>query len=116
MLQNKVEARNSICISAITYAEQRLGAERSNNPKKHHALISEYVERLEDVLAWDKEAADQFARLQSYLFRNGHPIGNNDTMIAAHALATDAVLVTNNIKHFSKVPDLSIENWLNQTE
>ena len=108
-LQNKVKASNIICISAITYAEQRLGAERSVNSEKHHALISEFVQRLEDVVPWDKEAADKFAQLQSYLFTNGRPIGNNDTMIAAHALATGAVLVTNNIKHFSRVPDLNIE-------
>jgi tRNA(fMet)-specific endonuclease VapC len=108
-----VQQGHEIAISAITYAELMLGAKRSGNPDKHTALIAELCERLHDIYAWDASAAEQFADLQTILFNQGTPIGANDTLIAAHALSLDATLVTNNIKHFSKVPSLRIANWVN---
>ncbi len=102
---------HEIAISAITYAELMLGAKRSGNPAKHLALITELCERLHDIYAWDANAAEQYADLQTLLFRQGLPIGPNDTIIAAHVLSLSAILVTNNIKHFGKVPALELVNW-----
>lgn len=110
-MQDKVQTGHDLSISAITYAELRLGAARSANPRKHNRLISEFCERLDAVHPWDSTAADYFARLQATLFAAGTPIGNNDTMIAGHALSIHAVVVTNNHKHFSQVPKLKLENW-----
>lgn len=107
-----VQQGHEIAVSAITYAELMLGAKRSGNPDKHLALISELCERLHDVYAWDASAAEQFAELQTYLFNKGTPIGVNDTLIAAHVLSLEATLVTNNTKHFSKVPLLNMVNWI----
>ncbi len=107
-----VQQGHEIAISAITYAELMLGAKRSGNPEKHLALISELCERLHDIYAWDASAAEQFADLQTVLFNKGTPIGANDTLIAAHVLSLEATLVTNNTKHFSKVPALNIVNWI----
>jgi len=101
---------HSLTISAITYAELLLEAERSD--KKHRKLVSEFVERLDDILPWDAGAAETFAALQAYLYKKGSPIGLNDTMIAGHALSRDAIVVTNNVKHFSKAPRLKVENWV----
>ena len=70
-----------------------------------------FCERLSGVLAWDRAAADKFAALEAELLGTGRPIGSNNTMIAAHALNLGCVLVTNNRKHFSRVPGLEIENW-----
>ena len=106
-----VQQGHEIAISAITYAELMLGAKRSGNPAKHIALITEMCERLHDIYAWDASAAEQFADLQTLLFNKGIPIGANDTLIAAHVLSLGATLVTNNSKHFTKVPALSIVNW-----
>lgn len=103
---------HTLTISAITYAELLLGAERSGNKRKHRKLVSEFVERLDDVLPWDAGAAETFATLQAYLYKKGSPIGLNDTMIAGHALSRDATVVTNNVKHFSKAPRLKVENWV----
>ncbi len=100
-----------ISISAITYAEMLLGAERSKAQQKHLDLISAFVERLDEVLPWDSRAAESFSKLGASLLEQGTPIGSNDTMIAAHALSLGGTLVTNNIRHFSKVPKLKIENW-----
>ena len=105
---------HSLTISAITYAELLLGAERSDHKRKHRKLVSEFVERLDDILPWDARAAETFATLQAYLYRKGSPIGLNDTMIAGHALSRDAIVVTNNVKHFNKAPRLKVENWVRQ--
>jgi tRNA(fMet)-specific endonuclease VapC len=102
---------HEIAISAITYAELLLGAKRSGNPAKHLAVINELCERLHDIYAWDATAAEQFSELQTLLLKQGTPIGVNDTLIAAHALSLEATLVTNNTKHFEKVPALILVNW-----
>ncbi len=111
-LESKISAGHSIGISAITYSELRFGAERSVHPKKYHLLIDALIERLHQVLPWDQQAADQFAKINGHLYKKGTPIGNNDAMIAAHAITTEAVLVTNNKKHFARVKELMIENWV----
>lgn len=115
-MQTKAEAGHALCISVITYAELRLGAARSSNKHKHDLLISEFCERLDCIQSGDSIAADHFAELQALLLRKGTPIGVNDSMIAGHALSMEAVLVTNNQKHFSKVPNLKINNWVNPTD
>ncbi|MGH8548199.1 MAG: type II toxin-antitoxin system VapC family toxin [Methylococcales bacterium] len=106
-----VQQGHEIAVSAITYAELMLGAKRSGNPAKHVALITELCERLHDIYAWDARAAEQYADLQTWLFSQGMPIGTNDSLIAAHVLSLGATLVTNNTKHFAKVPALRIVNW-----
>jgi tRNA(fMet)-specific endonuclease VapC len=53
-----------------------------------------------------------YARVRAQLEKQGIPIGNNDLWISAHALASGKVLVTNNVKEFSRVPGLLIENWV----
>lgn len=67
---------------------------------------------MRDRADWGTQQADTFATTRAKVFRAGAPIGFTDTMIAAHALTIDAVLVSNNVRHFAKVPGLSIENWL----
>jgi tRNA(fMet)-specific endonuclease VapC len=115
-MQAKSESGHALCISVITYAELRLGAARSINKLKYDLLISEFCERLDCIQSWDSSAADHFAVLQALLLGKGSPIGVNDSMIAAHALSIEAVLVTNNQKHFSKVPNLKLTNWINPTD
>ena len=110
-MQAKREQGHSITISAVTYAELLLGAERSNARKKYSDLISLFVERLDEILPWDASAAEGFSKLQAALFKKGTPIGSNDTMIAGHVLSVEGTIVTNNQKHFKQVPKLKIENW-----
>lgn len=103
---------SALVISSITYAELRLGAERSAAAAKHHRLIDLFCERLSAILAWDASAADEYARVQAALWTAGTPIGGNDTMIAAHALSAECILVSNNQRHFQRVPNLALENWV----
>lgn len=64
------------------------------------------------VLSFDQPADQQYGALRAELKRQGRPIGPNDMLIAAHALALDATLVTANVGEFSRVPGLRVENWL----
>ena len=111
VMQDKARSGADISISAVTYAELRSGAERSRSAERYNRAILLFCERLSGVLPWDKAAADEFATLETNLLGTGRPIGSNDTMIAAHALGLGRVLVTNNRKHFSRVPGLELENW-----
>jgi tRNA(fMet)-specific endonuclease VapC len=107
----RIRARkpSEICISAITLAELQYGANRKKS-RKLHALIDTFVAAVE-VIPFDEEAAREFGRIGSILAERGTPIGDFDILIAAHAVAFRCTLVTNNARHFSKVPGLAVENW-----
>ena len=100
----------AIAISAVTRAELRFGLEKRGNPRALSQVVNGFLDRV-PVAPWDAVAADRFGRLRAQLERGGTPIGVFDTMIAAHALALGAILVTNNQKHFGKVRALKVENW-----
>lgn len=110
-LQAKVLHRDRIVISSITYAELRFGAIGKKSSPKHNVIVDDFMERLDAVLAWDINAVDATAKIKKILSDKGTPIGNNDTMIAGHAIAAACVLVTNNTKEFKRVPELEFEDW-----
>ena len=64
------------------------------------------------ILPFDASAAWIYGELRSDLERRGTPIGSTNTMTAAHAISKQAVLITNNIREFSKVPGLQLDNWV----
>jgi predicted nucleic acid-binding protein len=104
-------AAQDIAISAITRAEIRSGLEMMEELDKRRRRIDLLLNEL-PVLPWNTEAADQFGRINAHLRRNGTPIGDMDTLIAAHALAEKLTLVTHNTRHFEKVPGLKVEDWM----
>lgn len=110
-LQQAVAHQNSIAISVITYYEMLLGAFGRNASPRHARLVEAFVARLSTILPWDRAAAEQAMRLRRDLSAKGTPIGGNDVMIAGHALAADCALVTNNIREFSRVVGLRVEDW-----
>jgi predicted nucleic acid-binding protein len=73
-------------------------------------VLDQFLTRV-PCLPWDAEAATHFARIAVDLHRTGSPIGSMDTMIAGHAIAVGAVLVTGNERHFARVTGLKVENW-----
>ena len=101
---------SEIRISSVTLAELRFGADMKRS-RKLHGLIDTFVEAVV-VLPFDQAAADRFGTVAATLSRQGVPIGEFDTLIAAHALAARLTLVTNNTKHFSRVVGLTVENWI----
>jgi len=97
-------------ISIIVAAELRYGAEEKNSYK-----LSARVDQMLDALkieTFDPPAHRIYGTIRALLERRGQPIGSNDFLIAAHALALDSTLVTDNEDEFSRVPGLKIENWL----
>jgi len=105
----KVEA-GKIAISEIVLAELRFGAENhQNRTVQIHDLIDDFIVRLE-IISW--AASVHYGKLRATLQSSGTLIGNMDTLIAAQALSQNSILVTNNTKHFGRVPGLKIENWL----
>jgi tRNA(fMet)-specific endonuclease VapC len=64
------------------------------------------------LVAWDEAAAEHYGLIRSFLEKQGRPIGAMDMMIAAHARSLKATLVSNNAKHFEKIPGLLIANWV----
>jgi tRNA(fMet)-specific endonuclease VapC len=101
-----------LSISVITLAELLYGVERSSSKVINRPIIEDFVSRL-PVLPWESGAAAHYGKLRVFLERQGTPIGNMDLMIAAHALSQGRVVVTNNVRHFEKVPQLQVENWVN---
>lgn len=101
---------SQIAISSLTLGELRFGAEKRKS-QKLHKLVDVFAETVE-VVPFDAAAANHFGKLGALLGRRGTPIGAIDTMIAGHAQSLARVLVTNNRKHFARVPGLKLENWL----
>jgi len=101
---------SEICLSAITLAELRYGADRRGSPKLH-GLIDAFATAV-TVVSFDEAVATRFGAVAATLVSQGTPIGDFDTLIAAHALALDLMLVTNNTKHFSRIHGLRIDNWV----
>lgn len=110
-LQEHTEQKHKIVVSAITYAEMRFGAIGKKASPKHGLLVDEFVKRLDAILLWDKAAVDAATHIKQALAAAGTPIGPNDAAIAGHALSSGAVLATNNIREFPRVPELVFEDW-----
>ncbi|MFZ0773366.1 MAG: type II toxin-antitoxin system VapC family toxin [Candidatus Sulfotelmatobacter sp.] len=96
-------------ISVITEAELRFGVARLPQAARLGMAVEEFLLRVE-VLAWDSAVAQHYARLRAALEANGEPMGNLDLMIAAQALAAEAILVTND-RVFRRVKGLKVEDW-----
>jgi tRNA(fMet)-specific endonuclease VapC len=108
-----VHKPSEICLSAITLGELRFGADKRRS-KRIHAMIDAFIATI-GALPFDSAAAAMFGSVRANLESKGTPIGTLDTLIAAHALALDLTLVTNNTKHFSQVRGLRTENWCEGT-
>ena len=100
-----------LAVSAITRTE--LLYELKRLPASHPLQSAvEHFFRIIRVLAWQPEAADWYAEIRHQLVIAGQPIGDMDMMIAAHALALGATLVTNNTRHYERIQaPLLLENW-----
>lgn len=100
---------SEVGISVITEAELRFGVARLPQGTKLAIVVEEFLLRVE-VLPWDSPAARHYARLRTVLEEHGEPMGNLDLMIAAQALAVEAILVSND-HVFRRVKGLRVEDW-----
>ena len=103
--------RHIFCTSSIVACELHYGIEKKGSLK-----LTERVELLLtqiDVLPLEHPAVSvHYGRLRAFLEQQGQVIGSNDMLIAAHALALDVVLITDNVREFKRIPHLQVENWL----
>lgn len=100
-----------VCISSVTYAELVHGIEKSAAVEKNRLALSMLLANME-ILDFDVDAADCYGKIRAALEKKGTPIGPLDMMIAAHAQSLGYTVVTNNMKEFSRVSALQIENWV----
>ena len=112
-LRQKLKAEKELCISSVTYGELCFGIENSVLPLRTQRWEQlELFTRLLQIEPLDCNAARHYGRLRAFLKGQGKPIRNNDLFIASHAQSLGAVLVTNNMREFKRVPDLVAENWV----
>lgn len=109
-LEQAVLRGHRIVVSAITWAEISLVA-RESGPAAQQ-LAEAFCARLDAILPWDRAAVDATTEIKVALRLAGTPIGPNDAAIAGHAIAAGAVLVTNNVREFERVPGLVPEDWV----
>lgn len=106
--------RDSICVSVIVAAEMRYGS-RKKNSARLSAAVEEYLARVE-VVPFDAPADETYADIRLSLEGRGKPISPNDMLIAAHALSLGMTLVTDNMREFTRIEGLAIENWIQRDE
>ena len=97
-------------LSVVVYGELCFGRESSRHRDETAVYLSALLETLQ-VLPLPPDAGTRYGEIRTDLERRGRPIGANDTWIAAHALAEDLTLVTNNEREFARVQGLRIQNW-----
>lgn len=97
-------------MSSIVASELAFGIEKTKSTKNLAAL--ELFLAPFEIFPFDERCVWHYSTLRAALEEAGKPIGTMDTLIAAHALALDAPLVTNNLKEFSRVPGLRLLNWV----
>lgn len=97
--------------STISHAELHFGAYNSQYIEKNLFAIS-IIEKKLQLLDFDKKAAELFGEIKAQLKRQGNLVLDADIMIASIAIANHLILVTNNVRHFQRIPNLELENWV----
>jgi len=99
-----------VAVCSVVKAELFFGAMKSQTPAQSLAKQQQFLQPLQSF-PFDDQAAEEYGRIRAELTTQGLPIGPNDFMIAAIALANDAILVTHNLREFGRVPNLKLEDW-----
>jgi tRNA(fMet)-specific endonuclease VapC len=101
---------SDVCISVIAVSELEYGIEKSLKRDLNRLAFAEFLAPIE-ILPFDELAAFHYGRVRASLESKGRTIGPYDLQIAAHAFSRNLTLVTNNVREFRRVPQLSVENW-----
>lgn len=104
-------AIGSVAISSIVLAELSYGVALSQKKKHNQQALDDFLDYVA-ILDWSARAAPGYGEIRAYLKNQGTPIGAMDLLIAAHAVMIKAVLVTDNLREFQRVPGLKLEDWL----
>ena len=101
---------SEVGLSVVTLSELAYGAQKSSAPGKNRGALELFIAPLQ-VFEYSRKASFIYGEIRVALEKKGTPIGAMDLMIAAHALALGATLVSNNTREFRRVHGLSTENW-----
>ncbi len=102
---------DQLCISSITLGELHYGAEKSMRRADNLMAIEQFTARLE-VLPFEAKAAAHYGQLRAELERAGTPCGSHDMQIGGHARSEGLIVVTNNMREFSRMAGIRVENWV----
>ena len=103
--------KRNIATSAIARAELRFGQMGMQHDDRRRSLIDGFLLRLPSI-EFSAESADRYGQLKHSLKIQGKPMGDMDTLIAAHAMVEKLILVTHNTRHFENVSGLKLEDWM----
>lgn len=104
-----------ITISSVVKAEIEYGICKSSFPEKNRLAFEKFLKNI-SILPFDEKAAEEYGKIRAALEKIGKPIGANDLFIAAHCRALNFVLVTHNLREFSRVENLRLEDWTTGAE
>lgn len=99
-----------VCISAITEAELLRGVAKKPEAKRLAVVVKEFLLRLE-ILPWDSDAAEAYAHLRTACEGDGKSLGSMDMLIAAHSVAVEATLITNDKAFYNVEHHLALADW-----
>ena len=109
-LYDALDNKHTVMVPSVTCFEFWFGAANSARIEANEQAISYFLEDF-DILPFDGEDARMAGSIRSALKQKGTPIGTYDVLIAAQTLRRDGLLVTANVREFSRVPHLRLENW-----
>ncbi len=98
-------------ISSITVAELEYGVYKSQRQQQNQSALSQFLIPLQ-IIPFDASATQTYGRIRAELEQQGIVIGSMDMLIASQAISLGLILVTNNVREFSRIPGLVLENWV----
>ena len=111
VIERRRDYAEEVAISFMSVAELFYGAEKSDHIRENKALVSEFLYTV-DIIHSDLDILKRFGEIKSNLGRVGKILADADILIAATATTRCDMLITGNVKHFSRIAELRIENWL----
>ena len=111
VIERRRRTPDEVATTWITACELAYGAAKSRAPEPNRALVMAFLATL-PILELDWAAAERFGRLKADLERAGNRVADADLLIAAIALARGAGLITGNRRHYERIPELGIEDWI----
>lgn len=111
VIDRRLATDERVAISFMTVAELYYGAEKSKNPIGNRHVVDEFILSI-DIINTDIQILQRFGELKADLVKKGNPLADADIFIAATCLSKCEKLITGNSKHFERIENLTIENWI----
>jgi tRNA(fMet)-specific endonuclease VapC len=102
---------SDVGISSITVAELEYGVYKSQRQEQNRAALSQFLIPLE-IVPFNEQVTQSYGKIRAELERQGIVIGSMDMLIASQAISLGLILVTNNVRELSRIPELVLENWV----